>query len=99
MSTDRAAVVTGGAGGIGRAVLARLKQDGFRAVSWDLSDDVTEADLAIGVDVTDDQALECAVHETIRQAGPIGALVVNAGILRPGRAGVGGKPGGDPTGP
>ena len=83
MRADKAAVVTGGAGGIGRAVLARLKRDGFRAVSWDLLDDVTEADLAVGVDVTDDQALERAARQTVGQAGPIGALVVNAGILGP----------------
>jgi 2-dehydro-3-deoxy-L-rhamnonate dehydrogenase (NAD+) len=83
MSAEKAAVVTGGAGGIGRAVLARLKQDGFRTVSWDLSDEVTEADLAIAVDVTDDRALERAARRTVRQAGPIEALVVNAGILGP----------------
>ena len=38
MTGKGAAVVTGGAGGIGRAVLTRLAADGFSPVSWDLSD-------------------------------------------------------------
>ena len=77
-----AAVVTGGAGGIGRAVLARLARDGFAPVSWDLSTDVPDA-LALAVDVTDAAALERAAEETVRRAGPITALVVNAGVLGP----------------
>ena len=78
-----AAVVTGGAGGIGRAVLARLRADGFHAVSWDLVDSVPEADLALPVDVTDDRALADAVRRTAAAAGRIRALVINAGILGP----------------
>jgi 3-oxoacyl-[acyl-carrier protein] reductase len=83
MSAAQAAVVTGGAGGIGRAVLARLREDGFRAVSWDLNADVAEADLALVCDVTDEAALAAAAAETVRRTGPIGVLVINAGILGP----------------
>jgi NAD(P)-dependent dehydrogenase (short-subunit alcohol dehydrogenase family) len=82
MSVRGAAVVTGGAGGIGRAVLARLAADGFTPVSWDLSDAVPDA-LALAVDVTDETALARAAAETVARAGPIMALVVNAGILGP----------------
>ena len=78
-----AAVVTGGAGGIGSAVLKRLRQDGYRMVSWDLASDAPFADLALRVDVTDDAALENAARDTVDRAGPIGALVINAGILGP----------------
>jgi 2-dehydro-3-deoxy-L-rhamnonate dehydrogenase (NAD+) len=46
------AVVTGGAGGIGQALLARLGRDGFQPVSWDLRDDAPNAALALKVDVT-----------------------------------------------
>ena len=67
-----AAIVTGGAGGIGQAVLVRLAQDGFRPVSWDSAG-------APPVDVTDSDALEHAAAA----AGTVGALVVNAGILGP----------------
>jgi len=82
MSGRRAAIVTGGAGGIGRAVLARLGADGFFPVSWDLTDAVPDV-LALAVDVTDDAALARAAAETVARAGPFGALVVNAGILGP----------------
>jgi NAD(P)-dependent dehydrogenase (short-subunit alcohol dehydrogenase family) len=78
-----AAIVTGGAGGIGAAVLARLGQDGFTPVSWDLSSDAPEAACAIAVDVTDAAALDAAAEQTERDYGPIRALVINAGILGP----------------
>ena len=78
-----AAVVTGGVGGIGSAVLQRLRQDGYRAVSWDLVSNAPLADLALAVDVTDDAALANAARDTVDRAGPIEALVINAGILGP----------------
>ena len=81
--TKGAAIVTGGAGGIGRAVLARLAADGFIPVSWDLSTDAPTAKLAIAVDVTDAAALQVAASRTIAEAGPIRAVVINAGILGP----------------
>jgi len=81
--TSGTAVVTGGAGGIGRAVLTRLRADGFHVVSWDLADVVPEADLALQVDVTDHRALADAVRHTTVAMGRISALVINAGILGP----------------
>ncbi|MEO9191437.1 MAG: SDR family oxidoreductase [Acetobacteraceae bacterium] len=78
-----AAVVTGGAGGIGLALLARLGRDGFQPVSWDLDSAASEAALSLVVDATDAAALDRAAAETVARAGPIGALVVNAGILGP----------------
>ncbi len=81
--TRGAAVVTGGAGGIGRAILARLGADGFTPVSWDLSEDAPTAKLALPVDVTDAKALADAAARTQAEAGPIRALVLNAGILGP----------------
>jgi len=83
MDRNGAAIVTGGAGGIGRAILARLRTDGFRTVAWDLSPAPLEADLGLRVDVTDDAALAGAAADTVAQAGPITALVINAGILGP----------------
>lgn len=82
-STQGVAVITGGAGGIGRALLARLGRDGYVPVSWDLDPVAPEAVLALAVDVTDAAALERAAAETVARAGPIRALVVNAGILGP----------------
>lgn len=78
-----AAVVTGGAGGIGQAVLARLGRDGFVPVSWDLSVAAAGAALAIAADVTSATELDHAAARTEAEAGPIRALVVNAGVLGP----------------
>lgn len=84
MTASQAAIVTGGAGGIGQAIIARLHQDGFQAVSWDLDvEKATGSDLEMAVDVTDDAALERAARETVEKAGQIRALVINAGILGP----------------
>lgn len=77
-----AAVVTGGAGGIGRAVIARLAGAGFTTVSWDLRGDAP-ADYALTVDVTDGAALQQAARRSVELAGPVRALVVNAGIRGP----------------
>ena len=80
------AIVTGGAGGIGQAVLARLAADGFTGVSWDLSGDAPAAALALVVDVTDPASLQRAAARSAA-LGPVRALVANAGILGPvGRA-------------
>jgi 2-dehydro-3-deoxy-L-rhamnonate dehydrogenase (NAD+) len=80
---SRCAIVTGGAGGIGRALLRRFRAGGWRTVSWDLSPDAPDADLALVADVTDEAALERAAARTAAEAGPIGAVVANAGILGP----------------
>ena len=77
------AIVTGGAGGIGRAVCARLAREGYRTASWDLSTEAPEAALALAVDVTDPDSLDRAMAATERALGPVTALVVNAGILGP----------------
>ncbi len=78
-----AAVVTGGAGGIGRAVIARLAREGYAPASWDLSTDSPGAALALRVDVCDAAALEAAMAETEASLGRVTALVVNAGVLGP----------------
>ena len=78
-----AAIVTGGAGGIGRAVIARLNREGYVAASWDLSLDSPDAALSLTVDVTDAAELDRASAETEAKLGHITALVVNAGILGP----------------
>lgn len=81
--TRGTAIVTGGAGGIGRAVIARLSREGYTTASWDLSADAPGAALGLVVDVTDPAALDQAMTETLRVLGPVTALVVNAGVLGP----------------
>jgi NAD(P)-dependent dehydrogenase (short-subunit alcohol dehydrogenase family) len=83
MTGRGAAIVTGGAGGIGRAVSARLTREGFSVAAWDLSRDAADCALALSVDVTDAAAVAEAARRTRAELGPIRALVVNAGIIGP----------------
>jgi 2-hydroxycyclohexanecarboxyl-CoA dehydrogenase len=78
--TSRVALVTGGAGGIGRAIVAALAADGHRVASGDIVDDaVAEAALAVRLDVTVSESVESAVGRVESQLGPIEILVNTAG--------------------
>ncbi len=77
----RRAVVTGGAGGIGAAVAARFRASGARVCLWDL----TDADGAIAVDVTDADSVAAAARRTVEVLGGIDILVTSAGIIGPNR--------------
>ena len=92
MNGRRAAIVTGGGSGIGRAIAHRLAEDGFATAVLDLNadaaDDVAaqitgkghEAIAVGGVDVAD-RALVDAATDRVREAfGPVAVLVNNAGI-------------------
>lgn len=88
--TPRVAVVTGGAGGLGRAIAARLARDGVRIALWDVDEAKARAAaapwpaaLAYRVDVTDYAAVEAATARTLAQAGRIDILVNSAGINGP----------------
>ncbi len=77
---SRLALVTGGAGGIGRAIVAALTADGHRVVSGDIVEDAAaEAALAVHLDVTDGDSVEAAVARVERELGPIEILVNTAG--------------------
>lgn len=74
------AVVTGGASGIGAAVVARLRAGGARVAVFDLSPQGADADLAVQVDVGDDASVRAGVERVVAQLGGIDILVNNAGI-------------------
>ena len=86
-------VITGGAGGIGRAIASLLLKSNAKVSLWDLSDEALEAALchlpsiSAGalkkhrVDVTDDVAIASAVAADRSSFGRIDALINNAGIL------------------
>ncbi|MDQ0468235.1 bifunctional rhamnulose-1-phosphate aldolase/short-chain dehydrogenase [Labrys wisconsinensis] len=89
----RIALVTGGAGGIGRAIAARLMAEGACVVLADidqgaLDESVAEFGKAFGkdvvrgvrVDVTDEAAVIGSFAETARAFGGIDIVVNNAGI-------------------
>ena len=89
----RSAIVTGSARGIGAAVAKRLANDGFAVAVLDLDEDtcvpvrdqITSAGgkaIAVGVDVSDEMAVEDAVKRIAEELGRPAVLVNNAGITR-----------------
>ena len=89
----RNAVVTGGAQGIGRAIVERLLDSGAAVAIWDRDVKLAEktaAELksnrrveAIAVDVTKPAEIERARDATVKAFGRIDILVNNAGIAGP----------------
>jgi 3-oxoacyl-[acyl-carrier protein] reductase len=74
----RTAVVTGGAQGIGAAIVKRLEASGAKVAIWDVNG--RDLDGKAGVDVTDAAAVEAAVRNALKAMGRIDVLVNNAGI-------------------
>ncbi len=72
------ALVTGGAGGIGRATVERFLAEGARVASLDIESDAPDSALALGGDVADEDAVARAVGEAVRVFGGLDVLVVNA---------------------
>ncbi|PXY21801.1 short-chain dehydrogenase [Prauserella sp. PE36] len=77
----RVAAVTGGASGIGAAVVAALRERGARVAALDLRP-VPDADGVLGVraDVTDDASVREAIDAVADRFGGLDVLVNNAGI-------------------
>jgi NAD(P)-dependent dehydrogenase (short-subunit alcohol dehydrogenase family) len=83
-----AAVVTGGAHGIGRAVACRLAGDGARvaivdvdeAAGGELAAQLDEGHLALGADVADSEELAAAIEQAASTFGGLTILVNNAGF-------------------
>jgi 2-dehydro-3-deoxy-L-rhamnonate dehydrogenase (NAD+) len=70
----RRALVTGGAGGLGRACARRLRDDPHEVIT---------ADVAAGADVRLDVTDDGAVDEVVSQLGPIDIVLNSAGIIGP----------------
>ncbi len=91
--TERNAIVTGAATGIGLAVAQRLAASGARVAIWDL-DDASEAlktlaevphgeHMALRVNVTDDAAVAQAADKVCAGFGNLDIMVCSAGITGP----------------
>ena len=86
--SNKRAVVTGGAQGIGRAIVQRFLDSGAAVSLWDRDDELlqqTRAQLsgatdAQVVDITDPEAVTRAAENTTAALGGIDILVNNAGI-------------------
>jgi 3-oxoacyl-[acyl-carrier protein] reductase len=78
--SGRVALVTGGASGIGAAVVERLRAEGASVASLDLQATSAEGVLAVAGDVSRSEDVEQAVAQVERELGPIDVLVCSAGV-------------------
>ncbi len=80
---DKVAIVTGGAGGIGRATVALFKREGAQVVASDLQavEAPEGADQLIVHDVTREDDWQRLISGVRARYGPIDVLVNNAGIV------------------
>jgi len=91
---DQVAIVTGGAQGIGAAIVEKLAREGAIVLVWDIQSDKAEAQVAhwqaqqlrvhlqAGVDVRQEASVRQAAAQAIEAFGRIDILVNNAGIIR-----------------
>ncbi|MET0209210.1 MAG: SDR family NAD(P)-dependent oxidoreductase [Burkholderiaceae bacterium] len=89
MDLKRVALVTGGAGALGRGIGARLMKDGCRIVLADINAAACEEaakelggdTFGVEMDVTSDTSVKAAVARVLERWGRIDILVNNAGVL------------------
>ncbi|ABS02944.1 GolD/DthD family dehydrogenase [Kineococcus radiotolerans] len=79
MTPPRVALVTGGAGGIGAAVVAALEAEGTRVAVLDRTE-TSLGELQVGADTTDPAQVRAAVDEVVARAGRLDVLVNCAGV-------------------
>lgn len=75
-----AALVTGGASGIGMATAQVLRESGVHVASFDLNQPDDNGVLNLKVDVTDRSLVDEAVAEVVSEFGRLDLLVNNSGI-------------------
>ncbi len=84
----KVALVTGGGGGLGRAICSSLFEAGASVVAGDLRLDLAEEavrhhsgkGLALRLDVTDEDQAEAAVQSAVNHFGRLDILINNAGV-------------------
>jgi NAD(P)-dependent dehydrogenase (short-subunit alcohol dehydrogenase family) len=85
----RAAIVTGGARGIGLAITERFVASGAKVAIWDVDSGAAEDaakllhQTGIQVDVTDEASVNEALRRSEAAIGPVDILVTSAGITGP----------------
>jgi len=85
----KVAIVTGAAGGIGRATAERLHSDGAVVVGMDVNPAIVENLAGEGIsgvvcDITDNEKFQNAVDAVAAEYGGIDIIVANAGIFKAG---------------
>jgi 2-dehydro-3-deoxy-L-rhamnonate dehydrogenase (NAD+) len=77
---DRTALVTGGAGDIGGAVVGRLQAGGARVATLDLQPSTTEGVLSLTGDVRESADVDAAISACASELGGLDILVCAAGV-------------------
>jgi 3-hydroxybutyrate dehydrogenase len=86
---NKVVLITGAAGGIGRAMAQRFVAEGCRVAVADMNEAAAVATakelssthtLAITMDVTDEVSVNAGVAKTVEQWGTVDVLIANAGI-------------------
>ncbi len=88
---DKVAYITGSASGIGKEIASVFAREGAKIIIADLNKEAADATaselkaagaqaLGVGVDVTDEAAVDASVQEGVEAFGGIDILVSNAGI-------------------
>ncbi|WGF88524.1 SDR family NAD(P)-dependent oxidoreductase [Marinivivus vitaminiproducens] len=91
MMDGRVALITGGAGGIGRAIGRRVLEEGGRVALADLSADAAkeaagalgagDRAIGLGLDVASGESAQACVGDTLARFGRLDALIHCAGIF------------------
>src|SRR5690348_16927794 len=81
----RRVIITGGAGGIGRAMVGALAQSGCAVAACDVAgaplEEISGAAVTVAFDVRDSGAVRAGVADAIAVLGGCDAVVANAGIV------------------
>lgn len=80
--SGQVALVSGGSGGIGRAIIRALQQAGAHGVSLDLAPPPEEGIAWVETDVREDRSVAAAVEKTYQQHGRLDLVVHAAGVTR-----------------
>jgi NAD(P)-dependent dehydrogenase (short-subunit alcohol dehydrogenase family) len=91
---EKIAIVTGGGGDLGRAIVLALAEEGVYVTVADSNQEAAQSvanevsqqggtAIAVQVDVTKSDQVKAMVQETVNQLGSVDILVNNAGILGP----------------
>lgn len=81
LSGQSCALVTGAASGLGRATTTLLRERGVRVAGLDLAADDIDAEVAIGCDVSDVDAVAAAVSQAVKALGRLDAVAHCAGTF------------------
>lgn len=91
---NRVAIITGGAQGIGKAIVEKFAQEGATVLIWDIQTEKAQSlaqqltqeglkvDFTPDINVADLAQLEAAAKEAVDKYGQIDIIVNNAGIIR-----------------